>query len=283
VTPGASTLSVTVAGRPRLVIVHIPTGYNDVSKTALVLNMHGSGSTAAEQEGFTGMDATSDSDGFIVAYPQGLIPEGTGFDWNVPGMSLVGGQAVPAGSADDVTFLTSLVGVLEHRYCIDPHRVYAAGFSGGARIASQLACDASSVFAAVAPVSGLRRPVPCPATRAVPIIAFHGTADAVDPYDGHGQAYWTYSVPTAADDWASQDRCSTTAVTSQPVPTVTLTDYSGCGTGAVVELYTIGGEGHEWPGGPHLRRAITSELGPQSNAVHADTLIWAFFAAHPLP
>jgi polyhydroxybutyrate depolymerase len=283
VAPGSSTLSVTVAGNDRLVIVHIPTGYTGSAKTPLVLNMHGSGSTASEQEGFTGMDVTSDADGFIVAYPQGQIPDGTGFDWNVPGVPLIGGVAVPAGSADDVTFLTSLVGILEHRYCIDPRRVYATGFSGGARMASQLACDASGVFAAVAPVSGLRDPSPCPAERAVPILTFHGRADPIDPYDGHGQAYWTYSVPRAAQDWASQDRCSTTAVTSQPAPAVTLTEYTGCSAGAVVELYTIDGEGHEWPGGPHLPRSITGLLGAQSSAVSADNIIWEFFAAHPMP
>jgi poly(3-hydroxybutyrate) depolymerase len=66
----------------------------------------------------------------------------------------------------------------------------------------------SSGPTAVAPVAGLRRPTPCPTTRAVSVIAFHGTADQVDPYHGHGQAYWTYSVPTAASDWATQDRCT---------------------------------------------------------------------------
>jgi polyhydroxybutyrate depolymerase len=283
VSPGSQTLSITVAGHARVVIVHIPTTYSDTVKTALVLNMHGSGSTAAEQEGFTGMDATSDADGFIVAYPQALIPDGTGFDWNIPGVPLIGGRAVPAGSADDVSFLVSLVGMFEHRYCIDPSRVYATGFSGGARISSQLACDASSTFAAVAPVSGLRRPTPCPTNRAVPVISFHGTSDPVDPYDGHGQAYWTYSVPQAATYWAAQDGCSSTAQASRPVATVTLTEYVGCRDGAAVELYSISGEGHEWPGGPHLVRALTRVLGPQSTAVDASSLIWAFFAAHPMP
>jgi polyhydroxybutyrate depolymerase len=77
----------------------------------LVLNMHGSGSTALEQEGFSGMNSTADTDGFIVAYPQGLIPDGTGFDWNVPGEPLIGGAAVPPHAANDVTFLTKLVGI----------------------------------------------------------------------------------------------------------------------------------------------------------------------------
>ena len=263
-------------------IVHVPSGYTGSSRVALVLNMHGSGSTAAAQEAFTGMDVTADSDGFIVAYPQGLIPEGAGFDWNVPGEPLVGGNAVPAGSADDVTFLTTLVRILEARYCVDPSRVYATGFSGGSRMASQLACDASGTFAAVAPVSGLRRPTPCPTTRPVPIVSFHGTADPVDPYDGHGEAYWTYSVPQAAQDWAVQDSCSPTAATSVPAAGATLTRYSGCAGGATVELFSITGEGHEWPGGPHLGRSLTRVLGPQSDAVDANAVMWAFFSAHPL-
>lgn len=280
---GSATLTLTVSGRTRTLIVHVPTGYSGTQHVPLVVNMHGSGSTALEQELFTGMDATSNSDGFIVAYPQALIPSGTGFDWNVPGEPLVGGGSVPAGAPDDVSFITQLVGMLEHRYCIDPSMVYATGFSGGARTASQLACDSSGTFAAVAPVSGLRRPTPCPTNRAVPIISFHGTADPVDPYDGNGQAYWTYSVPQAAQDWASQDGGSTTASSSTPVSSVTLTKYSGCSGGAEVELYTIAGEGHEWPGGPHLRKSITKLLGPQSTAISANQLMWAFFEAHPLP
>jgi polyhydroxybutyrate depolymerase len=272
-----------VAGHTRTVIVHVPSGYTGEAKVPLVLNMHGSGSTAAEQEAFTGMNATADTDDFIVAYPQALIPDGSGFDWNVPGVPLVGGRPVPADAPNDVAFLTDLVGTLADRYCVDRSRVFATGFSGGARTASQLACDSSGTFAAVAPVSGLRRPVPCPTTRSVPVIAFHGTADPVDPYGGNGQAYWTYSVPQAAADWATQDGCPGAAATSDPHPGATLTAYRGCRDGAEVELYTVSGEGHEWPGGPHLPRSITRLLGPQSDAVDADSVMWAFFEAHPLP
>jgi polyhydroxybutyrate depolymerase len=189
---------------------------------------------------------------------------------------------VPKDAPDDVAFLKSLVGLLEQRYCIDASRVYATGFSGGARMASQLACDASSTFAAVAPVTGLRRPTPCPTTRPVPILTFHGTADPVDPYDGHGEEYWTYSVPQAALDWARQDRCATTPVTSEFDPGVTITAYRSCEAGATVALYTIAGEGHEWPGGPTVRKRIVKALGPQSEAIDADNVIWAFFAAYSL-
>ena len=226
------------------------------------------------------MNMTSNRDGFIVAYPQGLIPDGTGYDWNIPGVPLIGGRAVPKNSANDVKFLTSLVGILEQRYCINPREVYATGFSGGAREASQLACDESTVFAAVAPVSGLRRPNPCPATRAVPVIAFHGSADPVDPFAGHGQAYWTYSVPTAAKYWAEQDHCSALASTTAPAHGATLTTSSKCAQGATVELYELPGRRTRVAGGPDHAREPHLAARPQSDAVSANALMWSFFPAH---
>jgi len=280
---GTQTLTPTVGGRTRTVIVHTPPTYTGHTPVALVLNLHGSGSTAHAQELFTGMDATADANGFLVAYPQGAIKAGTGFDWNVPNQPLIGGAAVPKGSANDVSFVASLITYLSARYCVDPHRVYSTGFSGGARMTSQLACDLPNRVAAVAPVSGLRLPSPCPGTRAVPVLSFHGTADPVDPYLGNGQRYWTYSVPTAAQRWAAKDSCSSTPTVTNPSPTVQLTAYTGCAAGTTVELYTISGAGHTWPGGPPLPRSATRLLGPQSNAIDASSTIWSFFAAHPRP
>jgi polyhydroxybutyrate depolymerase len=281
VVSGSHSLSKKIAGHKRVFVVHVPSHYSSTKAVALVLNMHGSGSTALAQESFSGMDATSDEHTFIVAYPQGLIASGTGFDWNVPNVPLLGGAYPPADSANDVTFLVDLVSVLESSYCINPHEIYATGMSGGGRMASQLACDGSGVFAAVAPVAGLRFPSPCPTTRAVPVVAFHGTADPIDPYKGHGQAYWTYSVKVAASLWGGQDACASSATVAQHSG-YTLTTYARCKSGADVELYSLKGEGHEWPGGPTVSPLITDVLGPQSNAVDADEVMWSFFMKHPL-
>jgi polyhydroxybutyrate depolymerase len=280
--PGSTTLSLSVQGFERTVIVHVPKNFTNLSPTALVLNLHGSGSTALEQEKFTGMNRFSNEDGFIVAYPQALIPDGSGFDWNVPNASLVGGRAVPHNAANDVKFLTSLVAMLELKYCVNSKEVFAAGFSGGAREVSQLACSDSTVFAAIAPVSGLRLPKKCSTSRAMPVLTFHGSADPVDPFAGHGQRYWTYSVTNAAKEWATHDQC-TTHTTTTIASTVRLTTYSACADGANVELYEIIGEGHEWPGGPTLPVLLTTALGPQSNAISANEIMWSFFQAHPMP
>ncbi len=94
-------------------------------------------------------------------------------------------------------------------------------------MASQLGCDDSKPFAAVAPVSGLRFPSPCPLARQMQVVSFDGTADPVDPYGGDGQEYRTYSVPVAAMRWAAADRCKSKPGTSKPAATVKLTASTG--------------------------------------------------------
>ena len=69
---------------------------------------------------------------------------------------------------------------------------------------------------------------------------------------------------------------------TQPDGGVRLTSYGKCSGGSTVELYTITGEGHEWPGGPKLPPSLVRALGPQSTAVDANAVMWAFFVAHPL-
>ena len=280
---GSATMRITVAGRSRTIIVHIPRGYTGTRALPLVLNLHGSGSTAAHQELLTGMDRTADADSFFVVYPQALIPDGAGFVWNIPGVPLIGGAPVPPGAANDEAFLEQVVATMRARTCIDPRRVYATGLSGGARMSSQLGCDAATTFAAVGPVSGLRLPAPCDAARPVPVISFHGRLDPIDPYNGNGQPYWTYSVPEAARRWAAHNGCASTAQLSEPAPGVTLTTYAACRRNAAVELYTIAAEGHEWPGGPGLPHRVTRVLGPQTDVIAANTVMWKFFTAHPMP
>lgn len=280
ITTGSSTLRLSIEGRQRTVIVHVPAGYTGSEPVALILNLHGSTSDARQQEQLTGMDTTSDQDGFIVAYPQALITDGAGFDWNVPDQPLVSGSMPLRNAADDVAFLTQLPSVLARRYCIDVRRVYATGISGGGRMASQLACNAPDTFAAVAPVAGLRFPGPCATSRDVPVIAFHGTADPIDPYNGDGLAYWTYSVPVAEQRWAAHESCAKTTMTS--ATGYQLTASTACAGESTVELYGLLGEGHEWPGGPTMPASITSLLGPQTSAVDANSVMWAFFSAYRL-
>jgi polyhydroxybutyrate depolymerase len=263
--PGTFSLTLPAGGVQRTVIVHVPLGYRSGAAEPLVLNLHGSGSTAAGQRAATEMDATADQHRFIVAYPQGAIRYGKGYAWNVPGVPLAGGKNPPSHAADDVAFLTGLVAQLGQRYCLDPSRVYAAGFSGGARMASDLGCVATghpAVFAAIAPVSGLRIASSCQSAAPTAVIAIHGTADRSNPYLGGGQRYWNYSVPVAENRWASHDRCAPRPAVTQLSASVVLRSFDGCAKRSAVELVSISGWGHAWP-------------------IVENAAIWAFFQAHP--
>jgi polyhydroxybutyrate depolymerase len=59
---------------------------------------------------------------------------------------------------------------------------------------------------------------------------------------------------------------------------------STCRQGRAVELVTIAGAGHQWPGSAP-KSALQRLLGadPPSDALDATGTIWQFFAAHPRP
>jgi len=261
VTPtGARTLHPVIDGRTRVVIVYIPRGYRPSHASPLLLSLHGTGQTAAKQESGTKLDGTADEHTFIVAYPQGARPAKTGFAWNIPGVPVPPGTG-PGPVTDDLSFLRQTISMLRQHYCVDAQRIYTSGFSGGARMSSQLACDPRSGLAGLAAVSGLRAPLPCAGTRPVAVIAIHGTGDTVDPYNGHGAAYWTYSVPVAAERWATHNGCAAKSSVSKLNPITTITRYESCRQSASVVLYSLAGKPHGWP-------ADTNEW------------IWAFLSAH---
>ncbi|GAA0641937.1 hypothetical protein GCM10010174_75570 [Kutzneria viridogrisea] len=278
---GLSSQSVLSGGQRRPVLVYLPRGRRAGKPIPLVLDLHGSGSTPKQQLESTGITRTADRNGFAVVAPQGGVPftlgRTHGFAWNVPGVPLVDGKPVPRGAPDDVQYLRETVETVTKLVCGDSQRVYVTGFSGGARMTSQLGCELSTRVAAIAPVSGLRLPTGCRPTRPVPVVAFHGTADTVNQYNGGKSPTWDYSVPVAAQRWAGADGCAPTPGAQQVEPLVTATTYQGCGGGAQVRLYTISGGKHAWPGTPG---SMAKGLTPPR--IDPNELMWTFFAAHPL-
>jgi polyhydroxybutyrate depolymerase len=281
VVPGTVVLTPQIGGSRRVVRLYVPRGYRAEHPVPLLLDLHGTGSSAARQETLSRMDGTADEHTVLVAYPQGARTTKTGFGWNVPGVPDPPGVA-PRSGPDDVAFLGQVVTLLRKHYCVNATEVYATGFSGGGRMISSLACAVTSPLAAIAAVSGLRMPLPCKVARPVPVIAVHGTADLTDPYSGHGASYWTYSVPTAASRWADHDGCAPQLTTSHPYPAVTLTAYRDCRGGAAVRLYTLAGGKHTWPPAPPVAKAGTNEVSAGHPApFDVNELIWSFLAAHP--
>src|SRR5262245_40362102 len=156
--------------RPRTYRLFVPPGYDGRERLPLVLDLHGSGGTAADQASTSGFEKVATGERFLVATLQAEDSL-----WNVP---------VRAGRPDDVAYVSDVIDHVAAQVCTDTMRVYVTGFSGGARMSSLLGCALGSRIAAIAPVAGLRFAAPC-AGPPVPVLSFHGLADPQNTYDGH--------------------------------------------------------------------------------------------------
>jgi polyhydroxybutyrate depolymerase len=243
----------TFAGLPRTYVVHAPAGR---PPGALVLNLHGSGMTGADQAALTGYNAIADQYGFVVAYPDGID-----LSWaDGRGASVPDRQGI-----DDVGFLAALIERLSGQYGIAPGRVFVTGMSAGAFMANRLACDRADLVSAVAPVAGtLGSGVPCAPSRPVSVLQIHGTGDPVVPFNGGGMvgrggASDVLSAPAMAQRWSALDGCPGAPVDSPPAPgEVQRAIVAGCAGGTLVELVRIDGGGHVWPAGPAISASHAS-------------------------
>ena len=241
----------------RSLMLHRPSGADEALRSLVIL-LHGSGGTGAEMLSDTTLEATADRHGFIVASPDGGIPAGEGFVWNIPGVPTILGRVPGPEDADDVEYLGAVVDALVAEQCVDPARVYLTGLSGGGRMTSWMACVEPRRFAAIAPVVGLRagnpdpddpsRPDPatCSPSAPMPVIAFAGDADQTNPTQGGGAPYWSYPMHAALQRWAQLNGCT------GPEPTIWVGGniyeerYAVCADDAqVIARMTIGG-GHFW-------------------------------------
>ncbi len=251
---GVSSEQLTSAQRPRAYRLFVPPGYDGRRRLPLVLDLHGSGGNAAGEARTSGLETLAATESFLVA-----TLEAEGARWNVP---------VQEGRASDITYVSDVIDHVAAQVCADQTRVYATGFSGGARMSSLLGCELASRLAAIAPVSGLRFPAPC-AGRPVPVLTFHGLADPQNTYDGHvpgRNGEWVESVPDALAGWAMRDGCKGAVILDDPPGPLSTMRYEGCADGTEVRLIRIDGLGHRW----------TRE------EVDTTAVMWQFFKSHRL-
>lgn len=261
------------SGQTRTYLLHVPRSYDRARPTPLVISMHGAGGWPVQQMEASLWNRLADEQGFLVVYPSAYERAGIRA-WGVgPGPRLT----------RDVRFLSELIDKLQADYNVDPSRIYANGLSNGGGMSFVLSCTMSDRIAAVGLVASAQT-LPwswCTDQRAVPMIAFHGTADTMTPYGGG--TTWVSArafpaIPTWAANWARRNRCGTRRE-SAVAADVTRRDYTNCADGANVRLFTIRGGGHTWPGGGPVPEWF---LGPMSHNIDATREMWAFFRAHPL-
>src|ERR1700744_287073 len=270
---GQSTQKLDSNGITRTFHLYRPRGLT--GPAPLVVMLHGGFGTGEQAEGAYHWDAEADSGRFLVAYPDGLNRA-----WNA---GTCCGEPLRT-NLDDVGFITAMVGAVEHQLDIDPARVYVRGMSNGAMMALRLGCE-TDTFAAIAPVAGTLLS-DCSRARPTSVLQIHGTADDPVPYNGGpGKAFALTATPrvdgpsgpSANATWRAIGGCGAPASTTNAEVT---TETAGCADGRTVELISVAGAGHQWPGG--TKSPLLERLGapPPSTAIDATDTSWQFFTQH---
>jgi polyhydroxybutyrate depolymerase len=81
-------------------------------------------------------------------------------------------------------------------------------------------------------------------------------------------------------NWSRRNQCGPNPIESAVAADVTRLQYTNCADDADVLLYTVKGEGHQWPGG----KRVPAEwmIGRYSRSIDATKQMWAFFYKHQL-
>jgi poly(3-hydroxybutyrate) depolymerase len=177
----------------------------------LVLVFHGAGGTGDAIRDLFPLDAAADG-GAIVIYP--TARRGS---WDI-------GERTPDGD-----LVSNLIRWAASNYCVDPARIYAAGFSAGAVFTLFLGCNVPETFRAVGVVAGtdVRFNRTC-CRGTVSAMLIHGTADEAIPY-GEGQ--------TAVTELLFRDQC-----TDSTAPDGTHCNAYSCPAAEAVDFCTWDGD-----------------------------------------
>jgi len=234
------TVKLTVKGSSgqRSFIMHVPSTYKGNEPVPLLIDYHPIGGSSDGQMRDTKYKALTDKEGVISLYPQGTTKT-MGPGWNV---------GPCCSNDDDLEFTREMIKYVREKACIDPQRIYAAGFSMGGGMSNHVACMMSDVFAAVAPAAmdlNKTNSAKCTKARPISVINFRGTADPVCKYQGGDSGYNDGLNFLGAEGtfkyWAEADGC-----TGSPVKNSDGCDeYSNCRDGVKVVLCTKQGGGHD--------------------------------------
>ena len=201
----------------------------------------GGDSPFPQQERF---NALVDEERFIMVSPiAALIPPNEGA-WQLN---------TREGYTQDVDFIAAIIDGLSARYCVDPARIYATGYSLGSMFTYELPCQLSERFAAIASFAGTMplNPTACDPRAPVAIMHIHGQDDWLISY----REQWDWKewdtvgtmrdIPGLIDFWRETYRCQRSE--EPPSASGLHTVHSGCDGEVRVELRALRSVEHEWP------------------------------------
>jgi len=282
---GVREASLEYGGHTRTHLLYVPQRRRP--NPPLVLVLHGSLSSGAEMRRMNAyeFDTLADEHGFVVAYPDAY--EGI---WNACRKSI--NPPSRQDGIDDVGYLNALIDHLAASEGIDPHKVFATGYSNGGAIAMRLALETPQRLAGLAVVAMNLPPddnslceksdVP------VPFLLINGSDDPIIPDAGGSVTLFGFDRGRVQSSEATVDYFRALAGHPKAPQVETLPDtvsddgstierrtWRRLGRPEVVH-YVVHGGGHATP--HPVVRLSPFVVGATNADVSGPQEIWSFFA-----
>jgi feruloyl esterase len=261
----------------------------------LVVMLHGCQQTAEEFARGTRMNAIADREGFAVLYPRQTMSSNAYRCWNWY-------EELAQAGGGEARMIVALVAQIADEHPIDRTRIYVAGLSAGASMATILAVHYPHVFAAVgvhsgvvfgaagdalkglgsmrigtldAPERAIRSVVGDEGGAGMPAVLIHGERDGVVHPVNLTQLVTQYKAlnPEIADVAPVVSSTALPGADGGADGVLKQEDYRA-GDASVLRVYSIPDLDHAWSGGDGSAPFHSGE-GPD-----ASDLMWAFFEQH---
>lgn len=266
-------------------IIYAPAHYNTKTSNAAVIVLHGGGESAQYIMDETGWTSKSDQKGFLAVFPEGTRP-----DSSKPAGLKTNQQTWSDGSGrfphhehrniEDIAFMEKVIDNIISSFGVDSRHIFVTGFSNGASMTLRVGVELSDRVAAIAPVAGGLWVEEPKLNQPVSLLYISGTKDPLPKESRVRFNEETVAikapVQNLASVWAEMIECPTRASSSEK-NNVRKVVYSPCKEGHEVNIYSIEGLGHVWPGGKTFL-----EQSPESptNIFYATDIIWEFFETY---
>jgi polyhydroxybutyrate depolymerase len=270
---------------PRTHVLYLPMSY-DGDALPLVVALHGRPDTGAGFASITDLGVLAESEGFAAVFPDGIQNQ-----WNYLGAFVEGGEfSIP----NDIIYLEALPETIAQAVNIDLSRVILTGFSNGGFMTYRIACEISHPYSGFAIVGAQMYPdfeLQCNASRPVPILIIHGTADISIDFNGivhstfdQGQVFTTRSATQSAAYWVGHNRCDIDTaereerdLNPETGTQVLIFDFPDCAKDAAVRFVVIAEGGHAWPG---VNRVPAEVAGNVAMDYAASRDLWDFLGSY---
>lgn len=277
-----------VEGEKRSYYIRYPQTLDSQSRFPLVIVLHGGGKRDGDETAeMTGFAKMTDREKFIAVFPNGIKSK-----WHDGRLPKRKQETYLENSENDITFIKDLVAYMVKYEQVDASRVYLTGISNGGMMTMRMACEASELFAAVAPViAGMPVEIveSCKPKAPVSFLLMNGTEDPMVPWQG-GEVHAFFkdrgkvlSGEETFNFWREKNACLKKADTDETLANKNTDDKSvitrktySCPNNINMEFHVVRGGGHTMPGSdiPNRKRI----LGQKNLDADGAELIWNFFA-----